>query len=223
MSESNDSVLKILGPGLAGLAAAGVYACVYAAADWLDPNAAPYAHTIVSGIVAAILLAALWQARRALAHARVRRARRNVPKAKGDRLCIVVAALKGDSDGTIARRVVLSLREELGHRVEVIPVGETIVPGKQGSDDVRELVARKAGQDLLTRTCGDVLIWGEALREERVVDLNFLARKNGSSGTHSYALSPTMRLPVAFSRYLGTALAAHAKSLLERHGRDARA
>ncbi len=125
-------------------------AVVYELTDFIDPNASPYLHTIVTGIIAALVLGAWWAAARYLTTLRAERAKQNVPKAKGDRLSIVVAALKNDDGGAIAERVRHALRDELGDRVEVLPVNELIVSGNDGSEDIRQLAARHAGQDLLS-------------------------------------------------------------------------
>ncbi len=158
-----------------------------------------------AGLVLLVGVALTWRAIKRSANF-VRRKLSSV-SGKGDRLTIVIAALKNDESGELAGRIELSLEQQLGRRVEVIRRPEMIAIGEHGSLEDRRRAVEQAGQDLLKRAQGDLLIWGAALRQDKVIDLNFLPREHSGGQTKSYTLDSTLRLPENFGSDLGAAIA----------------
>ncbi|MBI1330928.1 MAG: tetratricopeptide repeat protein, partial [Alphaproteobacteria bacterium] len=192
---------------LIGAVGLGVLAGTYAVVDLIDPDASPYAHTAITGALALALLGAGWLAVKAGRETYARWALARLPVASSARLSIVVATLKGDKGGERSHRVTLSLRDQLGERVQVLPIGITVLHAYPYDDRQRQ-TAMKVVRRILEQTQADLLIWGTTHTAEKVIDLNFAARQTAHASSQSYALDTTLRLPENFGGDLGAALAA---------------
>ena len=205
-----DGIFAKINAGWVDLVSAGVVAAMGWGVHATYPNLGTEQLAIATGALALALIAVHRAARFVWRRERARLDRANDPGASGDRLSIVVADLANDDGGAIKQRVLLSLQQDLGTSVEILPIRESIAPGMQGSVDERERVAQSAGQALLNRAHGDILIWGAKVLAENVVDLHFLVREVAPNlaDTKSYRLNEVLRLPADFGADLGTALVA---------------
>jgi tetratricopeptide (TPR) repeat protein len=196
------SVQKALA-GAVGLAAlAGIYAFV----DWIDPDAGPYLHTIITGTVALVLLGAVYLLRPPVLKL-LRGFQRTT--ASGSKLTIVIATLNNDS-GAHTRHVEESLDRQFGSSVHIIRDPAIVSLSDHGDRDRREQKAVTQAKTLLADTKGDVLIWGAAFADRNVVELRFLGKdvSDGAADAHRYALGETLLLPADFGADLGAAAAA---------------
>lgn len=123
-----------------------------------------------------------------------------LPRAKGDRIAIVVADLSGDESDRLTNRVENALAAELSPQIEILRSGEPILTPSEGSYERRREFADVSGQRLLRRTHADVLIWGEAVEAHRYVDIHFLAANAviSTNRLFTYSLDETLRLPTTF-------------------------
>ncbi|MEI9990014.1 MAG: hypothetical protein WDM86_08255 [Rhizomicrobium sp.] len=161
-------------------------------------------------LVLFVALTLIQRGTRVLILTAVRRLR--YPRAQGDRLAIAIATLSNDVERHIAHHIELSLAEVFGGRVEIVPCEETIVLGKRGNLEDRQMAGALSAQEIAAKANAHLVIWGQALRQEKIVDLYFTARGHNDGSVHSYLLTPTLRLPENFGTELGTAIAAIAAS-----------
>lgn len=167
--------------------------------DWFLENlAAPIAATVV----AAAIIGANYR--------RVSRwiKARDLPPAEGSHFTILVADLAGDNNGRQTRHVVRALQKQEGFRAR--QYGRALACDDHGDVAANIAKAEEEGRRWLRDQNADLLVWGEVVSENKVLELRFLASggQSQASGT-SYPLQErTLELPQDFEKNFGDVLVA---------------
>lgn len=125
----------------------------------------------------------------------------NIPAiATGGRYTIVVAGLGGDNDDKHARYVVRSLRDFSGVSVHRIP--DVVAVSAFGDVEENTRSAQRNARELVDRYNGDVIIWGDVLKTDGLLDLHISARDELAGEGGEYTLDSHLRLPADFGQAL---------------------
>ena len=138
--------------------------------------------------------------------------KRQIARASGERLTIILANLVGDdAHASQKQKVRDSLRHYLGASIEILKFPQAFAIAADGYDDAELAKTHKRAQKLLAGKRGDVLIWGR-VDPSGGIALHFTGRSGATSEAESYRqISETERpleLPIKFDRDLGAAIAA---------------
>ena len=147
------------------IAAAVVSGCTYAITyfcqHYLGAKPPDWALGVVPPLVGGVVVFGVWQIAR-IVFRRRQQVRGRVEAAKGDRIAIYVADLKGDNPQRAGYAgVVDSIVREIGRdTVEVLPAGIELALSENTSTDHAADAANTEARRLLHRKPGDLLIWG---------------------------------------------------------------
>lgn len=122
------------------------------------------------------------------------------PIANGDRYTIIVAGLNGDIDDNQTRHVVRSLRDFAGISIHRVPDVVAILALGDAAANVRS--AQAQARELASRYNGDLVIWGDVLKADGLLDLHISARDDFGSQSGEYLLNSQLRLPTDFDQAL---------------------
>jgi tetratricopeptide (TPR) repeat protein len=152
--------------------------------------------------------------------------KRQIARASGERLTIILANLVGDdAHASQKEKVRDSLRHYLGASIQILKYPQAFAIAADGHDDAELAKTHKRAQKLLAQQRGDVLIWGR-VDPSGGIALHFTGRLCATSETESYRqINETERpleLPIKFDRDLGAAIAARVvavgDALIDRQG-----
>ncbi len=120
----------------------------------------------------------------------------------GDRYTIIVADLAGDDGAVQAKHVVRSLKNF--HGVDIYRVPKAVHVLEAGDARQNLLAAQTAARELARRYNGDLVIWGDVLKSDQLLNLRVTARRQPATHDADYSLDTQLKLSANF----GSALAA---------------
>lgn len=198
MEEASERALRFVLDGWREVVAGIIVAIASLAIVSLDPNDPkdwPWIAAAAAAIPASIVI--VWAVRSAAR----RRARRQVGRASGNRIAILIARLVGDDRFNGSRQTVLeTIQARFGESVELMTWPESLAISEGHNEKSEETAGRTVREWLATTGC-DVLVWGR-VRGQQVLSLRI-----GGRLQRPYALDEkTLSLPDDFGADLVTSI-----------------
>jgi tetratricopeptide (TPR) repeat protein len=183
--------------------------------DWVKQRITPTNQWPLLGATAAVVTLLLWLVF-LLVLVLFERRRHPDGRPTPGKVAIYVAELRGDNGGGLHREHVLySLRQQLGDCVQILCAGLQLGGNKTGNPDYDALSANRKGRRFLNqgRHKGDLLIWGQVLKDEKLVELRFTSPAHDGAEQKRFNLTEKLLLAPDFGPEMAAALATIAAQL----------